>query len=64
MILRYTNSFGNRDQAIKISNQRIRKGKIFSGIESTLMKPHGFKSLMEDVLRYLEPSDKRRWDSF
>ncbi|MGF9713143.1 hypothetical protein [Paenibacillus naphthalenovorans] len=48
----------------RFPTQRTRKGKVFSGIDSTLMKPHGLKNLMEDVLKYLEPSDKRRWDSF
>lgn len=43
---------------------RIRKGKEYKGLDRTLMKPHGFQSLMEDALKYLEPSGKRRWDSF
>jgi hypothetical protein len=43
---------------------KIRSGKEYSGLEETLQKPHGFRRIMEEALKYLQSTRKRRWKSF
>lgn len=43
---------------------KIRSGKEYKGLEETLQKPHGFQIIMEEALKYLQPTGKRRWNSF
>lgn len=46
-------------EGIRFPVARTEKGRSFSGVEKTLGKPHGYRSLMEQVIRELAKGPKR-----
>lgn len=48
----------------RFATYRIISGKIYKNINDIINKPHGYKDIIYEVLKFLSKKDKYRWNTF